>query len=61
MVNKTFKMNTVRRSLINKSVKVLANGGLVAFPTGTVYGLGSDACNDIAVQLYLLHFFRYEP
>jgi len=28
---------------------VLVNGGLVAFPTETVYGLGADACNEMAV------------
>jgi len=28
---------------------VLINGGLVAFPTETVYGLGADASNEIAV------------
>jgi L-threonylcarbamoyladenylate synthase len=28
---------------------VLLNGGLVAFPTETVYGLGADACNAAAV------------
>jgi len=28
---------------------LLAEGGLVAFPTETVYGLGADACNDLAV------------
>ncbi|MEP2531287.1 L-threonylcarbamoyladenylate synthase [Shimia sp.] len=28
---------------------VLASGGLVAFPTETVYGLGGDARNDLAV------------
>jgi L-threonylcarbamoyladenylate synthase len=28
---------------------VLISGGLVAFPTETVYGLGADACNEIAV------------
>jgi L-threonylcarbamoyladenylate synthase len=28
---------------------VLINGGLVAFPTETVYGLGADACNAAAV------------
>jgi L-threonylcarbamoyladenylate synthase len=28
---------------------VLMNGGLVAFPTETVYGLGADACNASAV------------
>lgn len=30
--------------------KILSNGGLVAFPTETVYGLGADALNDEAVQ-----------
>jgi L-threonylcarbamoyladenylate synthase len=28
---------------------VLRAGGLVAFPTETVYGLGADACNEMAV------------
>lgn len=28
---------------------ILRDGGLVAFPTETVYGLGADACNDTAV------------
>ena len=28
---------------------ILMNGGLVAFPTETVYGLGADACNEMAV------------
>jgi L-threonylcarbamoyladenylate synthase len=31
------------------AAKVLAVGGLVAFPTETVYGLGADACNQLAV------------
>ena len=30
-------------------VDILAHGGLVAFPTETVYGLGGDACNADAV------------
>ena len=34
---------------------VLASGGLVAFPTETVYGLGADACNAEAVaRIYLV-------
>ena len=33
------------------AAKVLAAGGLVAFPTGTVYGLGADAGNKEAVAL----------
>lgn len=31
------------------AARVLAKGGLVAFPTETVYGLGADATNDRAV------------
>jgi L-threonylcarbamoyladenylate synthase len=35
------------------AVRCLASGGLVAFPTETVYGLGADALNGIAVaKLY---------
>ena len=34
---------------IARAVQRLAQGGLVAFPTETVYGLGADACNDAAV------------
>jgi L-threonylcarbamoyladenylate synthase len=34
---------------IAKAAKILANGGLVAFPTETVFGLGANACDDRAV------------
>jgi L-threonylcarbamoyladenylate synthase len=34
---------------IQKAAEVLRKGGLVAFPTETVYGLGADAANRIAV------------
>jgi L-threonylcarbamoyladenylate synthase len=34
---------------ISKSAEIIRNGGLVAFPTETVYGLGADAENPIAV------------
>jgi len=34
---------------IRDAVKILREGGLVAFPTETVYGLGADAGNDRAV------------
>jgi L-threonylcarbamoyladenylate synthase len=38
---------------IRKAVTVLSEGGLVAFPTETVYGLGADASNRAAVaRLY---------
>ena len=34
---------------IDQAIAVLRSGGLVAFPTETVYGLGADASNDAAV------------
>lgn len=34
---------------IDCAAEILARGGLLAFPTETVYGLGADACNGIAV------------
>ena len=35
---------------IEQAVRILRAGGLVAFPTETVYGLGADASNPAAVQ-----------
>jgi L-threonylcarbamoyladenylate synthase len=36
-------------SVMGDAAAVLTSGGLVAFPTETVYGLGADACNEMAV------------
>ena len=36
-------------SVMGDAAGVLLSGGLVAFPTETVYGLGADACNEMAV------------
>jgi L-threonylcarbamoyladenylate synthase len=35
---------------LNKAVTILRAGGLVAFPTETVYGLGADASNETAIR-----------
>lgn len=35
---------------IAKAVTLLRAGGVVAFPTETVYGLGADAANDQALR-----------
>jgi L-threonylcarbamoyladenylate synthase len=41
------------RTAVAAAAQVLAAGGLVAFPTETVYGLGADAGNGVAVaRLY---------
>ncbi len=37
-------------TLIAKAVDLLRHGGLVALPTETVYGLGADAENELAVR-----------
>src|SRR6185369_16731791 len=36
--------------VIQRAVDILRAGGLVAFPTETVYGLGADATNPAAVH-----------
>src|SRR5262245_46443735 len=41
--------SVVSDSDIDKAVAVLRAGGLVAFPTETVYGLGADASSHAAV------------
>jgi tRNA threonylcarbamoyl adenosine modification protein (Sua5/YciO/YrdC/YwlC family) len=35
---------------IEEAMTVLLNGGVVAFPTDTVYGIGADATNPVAVK-----------
>jgi len=37
-------------SAIAEAARVLRGGGLVAFPTETVYGLGADAANPAAIE-----------
>lgn len=45
-----FDENSSDRSGIERAGGILAAGGLVAFPTETVYGLGADAFNEEAVK-----------
>ncbi len=35
---------------INNAISVLENGGLILYPTDTVWGIGCDATNEVAVQ-----------
>src|SRR4051794_30465411 len=52
-VELTTRVLKVDRDAIAAAVRVLGEGGLVAFPTETVYGLGADATNGEAVaRLY---------
>ena len=42
------------QSSINKAARILASNGLVAFPTETVYGLGSNALSGSAMEKIFL-------
>jgi len=45
------KINDVNReNVISKGAQILRNGGTVAFPTETVYGIGADALDEEAVK-----------
>jgi L-threonylcarbamoyladenylate synthase len=39
-----------QESLVDRAVRVLQQGGLVAIPTETVYGLAADASSELAVR-----------
>ncbi|HOP14244.1 MAG TPA: Sua5/YciO/YrdC/YwlC family protein, partial [Lentimicrobium sp.] len=43
-------MNDKEKEEIQKTVKVLRNGGVILYPTDTVWGLGCDALNARAVD-----------
>lgn len=60
------------RATLERAAQVLRRGGLVAFPTETVYGLGASALNPAALQRltvvkqrpaekhYTMHLYRQE-
>jgi L-threonylcarbamoyladenylate synthase len=35
---------------VNKALDVLKSGGLILYPTDTIWGIGCDACNEEAVE-----------
>ncbi|MFP4189362.1 MAG: L-threonylcarbamoyladenylate synthase, partial [Halobacteriales archaeon] len=40
----------MRRVTVEEAAKTVSRGGVVVYPTETVYGVGADAFNDEAVQ-----------
>ena len=44
------ELNGIDKEKLRYAAEVLRGGGLVAFPTETVYGLGADALNENAVK-----------
>ena len=53
METKIFKISSPDDSQLDEAAGILRNGGLVAFPTETVYGLGANALDsDAASKIY---------
>ena len=48
MKTKIIKVTPEDIEIINEAAQIIKNGGIVAFPTETVYGLGADAFNEEA-------------
>lgn len=49
---KIYKINpkNPEKEILNEAIEVLANGGIVLYPTDTVYGLGANIFNKKAVE-----------
>ncbi|MEQ8196422.1 MAG: L-threonylcarbamoyladenylate synthase [Clostridiaceae bacterium] len=52
METRVAKIDDIEKNIdiIKEAAEIIKNGGIVAFPTETVYGLGADALNPEAVQ-----------
>jgi len=52
MNSKIYDLNDINKydEALRSAAEAVRNGGLVVFPTETVYGLGADATNDSAVK-----------
>ena len=44
--------DNLEKTVFEEAGKILRNGGLVAYPTETVYGLGADALNSQAAAKF---------
>ena len=42
--------NNIDMAKVKKAAQIIKDGGVVAFPTETVYGLGANALNEEAVK-----------
>ena len=47
---KTEIMKITDKKTITRTVEILGNGGIVIYPTETIYGIGADASNDKATK-----------
>ncbi|MCC7553322.1 MAG: threonylcarbamoyl-AMP synthase [Methanobacteriaceae archaeon] len=49
---KKYKINleSPNHNIINEAIEILANGGVILYPTDTIYGLGANIFNEKAVK-----------
>ncbi len=43
-------MSNIIDKEVEKAGKILSNGGVIVYPTDTVWGIGCDATNDAAIK-----------
>ncbi len=60
MTTKRISLHEEAERAIEEAVAVLQNGGVILYPTDTVYGLGADALSDSAVDT-IYEIKRTEP
>lgn len=48
--NKNFMNDEKLKEEVRKACEVLKNGGIILYPTDTIWGIGCDATNEEAVQ-----------
>ena len=39
-----------KQKIINKTIEVLESGGIILYPTDTIWGIGCDATNENAIN-----------
>ena len=53
METELIKINSIDDEALKRAGQCIKDGGLVAFPTETVYGLGGDGLNEVAAKKYI--------
>ena len=50
-------MGNIINKEVEKAAKILRNGGIIVYPTDTVWGIGCDATNEDAIKkIYKIYF-----
>ena len=44
------RVHKSKNNSVKKAISVLESGGIIVYPTETIYGFGCDAKNEIAIK-----------